>query len=603
MMTDNEIQANSPISYTVEEGEISSGEASPATIVETHTMDTGVQTTSQPQSTESSRPQSPESSPPKNLVMHIDNPANKPVKHTSLSEKKKGNAAKVKRAINQNVQFNPSNKTVANLAYPSNQVHATPLCQSTPVIQPTMQHLYYTNPYNNNNLYTHPPMPVFPPPIVYNPHLPESMPEPPSEINGTTPVHNRLVKPVNPIVEHYNQVQRGEISNTRPDNLRFPHAVTPRTNNPKSFFHLSTYEQSPSTHISETVWFKNDDPRFYANPDNEQYNPLLSFLNWANIPYENKLHNFHIHPIFKQQNRLPEFIPPEPCENLETIKNSTRNMGRAALYQQKFPQLKQFYSLTEKFLYNYNYRFFLRRNPSLDHAIAKASPDVHEYKIYIHEIFQLSFNFLHTIPKYVQCNNYNVHNLIYYTYLKNNNLPHENFIYINDQLTSPYFLKYAYTIKPQYMKGTLRNFDPVKKFYTYQPLEKPERLLIIPIEALEPAENYHSFHIESSILVKPVKKFTEFLGSRCPTVHEQEVRKAVKKTTIPHITPNLLYNALACVLGQNEDFLKELTEFKYLKYYPQHTNIVFNTHYSHFLFYIHPNVSKNCFKSQRQSLN
>ena len=60
MMTDNEFQADSPIRYTVEEGEIGFGAASPATIVETHTMDTVVQTTSQPQSTESSRPQSPE---------------------------------------------------------------------------------------------------------------------------------------------------------------------------------------------------------------------------------------------------------------------------------------------------------------------------------------------------------------------------------------------------------------------------------------------------------------------------------------------------------------------------------------------------------------
>ena len=179
-MTDNEFQVDSHISYTVEEGEISSGATSPAdTIVETHTMDTGVQTTSQPQSTEPSRPYSPESSRPKNLVVHIDNPADKPVKHTSLSDKRKGNAAKAKRAINQDVQFIPKNKSVANLAHLSNQVHATPLCQSTPVIQPTMQHHYYSDPYNNNNLYTHPPMPVSPPLIVYNSPMPEPMPEPP----------------------------------------------------------------------------------------------------------------------------------------------------------------------------------------------------------------------------------------------------------------------------------------------------------------------------------------------------------------------------------------------------------------------------------------
>ena len=89
-------------------------------------------------------------------------------------------------------------------------------------------------------------------------------------------------------------------------------------------------------------------------------------------------------------------MPPEPCENVKTIKNSTRNMGRDAIYQQIYPQLKHFYSLTEKFLYNYNYKFTPPKNQSLDHVIAKATQDVHAYKIYNHEIFQLGFNFLHT---------------------------------------------------------------------------------------------------------------------------------------------------------------------------------------------------------------
>ena len=147
-------------------------------------------------------------------------------------------------------------------------------------------------------------MPVYPPPAAFNPPMPapmpETMPEPPTELNGTTPVHNRLGKYVNPIIEHYNLVQRGEISNTRPNNLRFSLAVTPRSSNPKSFFHISTYEQSPSTHASETIWFKNDDPRLYADPDNEQYHPLLSFLNWSIIPYENQLHHFSIEEFHSQ---------------------------------------------------------------------------------------------------------------------------------------------------------------------------------------------------------------------------------------------------------------------------------------------------------------
>ena len=184
----------------------------------TQTMGTGVQTTS-------SRPQSPESSTrQQSLIVQIDNPADKPVKHTSLSDKRKSIAAKAKgqqQITNQEVQFHPNNKPVANLTFQSNQVQAIPLYQSTPLInsqnllQPTIQRHYYTHPYiKKSNPYTNPPMPVFPPPMVYNPPMPEQLPEPPTTryFNESTPVNERIViKPVNPIVERYNQVQRDKI--------------------------------------------------------------------------------------------------------------------------------------------------------------------------------------------------------------------------------------------------------------------------------------------------------------------------------------------------------------------------------------------------------
>ena len=261
--------------------------------------------------------------------------------------------------------------------------------------------------------------------------------------------------------------------------------------------------------ISETIWFKNDDPRLYANPD-----------------------NFRIEEFHSQQHRLPEFIPPAPCETVDTIKTSLRNMGRDVVHHQRYPQLKQFYSLTEKFLYRYNYKFTLRRKPSLDHVVARASQDTHAFKAYNHEMFQLSFNFLHPTPKDVQCNNFKVHetklvhNLIYYTYLRDN-LPHKNFIYNNDQMTSPYFLKFAYTINNKYMRGTLRNFYPVKNYYIFHSIDNLERPLMVPIEALEPVENYHTYHIQGSVPVKPIKKFIEYIGSRRPT--EQEKKRNCKK--------------------------------------------------------------------------
>ena len=241
-------------------------------------------------------------------------------------------------------------------------------------------------------------------------------------------------------------------------------------------------------------------------------------------------------------------------------------MGRDVVHHQRYPQLKQFYSLTEKFLYRYNYIFTLPRNPSLDHVTAKAS-QVTAFKAYVpHEIFQLSFNFLHPTPKDVQCNSFKIHetklihNLIYYTYLRDN-LSHKKFIYVNNQMTSPYFMKFENIIKNKYMKGTLRNFDPVKNYYIFQPIENPERPFIVPIEVLEPAENYHTYHINGSVPAKPVKKFIEYIGSRRPTDQEMEIQKAVK-ATIPHIIPNLLHDALAYFLSQNKEFFKEFTHNK-----------------------------------------
>ena len=85
-------------------------------------------------------------------------------------------------------------------------------------------------------------------------------------------------------------------------------------------------------------------------------------------------------------------------------------------------------------------------------------------------------------------------------------------------MTSPYFMKFAYNIKNKYMKGTLRIFDPVKNYYILQPLKYP-----VPIETLEPAENYHTYQIQGSAPANSVKKFIEYIGSRRPTDQELEL--------------------------------------------------------------------------------
>ena len=140
-------------------------------------------------------------------------------------------------------------------------------------------------------------------------------------------------------------------------------------------------------------------------------------------------------------------------------------------------------------------------------------------------------------------------------------------------MTSSYFMKLAYIIKNKYMKGTLRNFVHVKNYYIFQPIENPERPFMIPIEPLEPAENYHTYDVNGSVPAKPVKKFIEYIGSRRPTDQEMEIQKAVK-ATIPHIIPNLLHNALAYFLSQNKEFVKEFEELKQLSNYPQHIKLI-----------------------------
>ena len=257
----------------------------------------------------------------------------------------------------------------------------------------------------------------------------------------------------------------------RPNNLRFPHAVTPRSNNRKSFFHQSTNEQTPTKTVMETIWFQEKDPRTLNNPHNSKYNPLLSYRNCSEMPFDPRDYNFVITPLHNLKDRVSEYFPPLPSENTNAIKRSTKNMGRDKLHQSTYPILKQFYSLTERFMYDYHYEFKAPVNCTFDYLVANASQDLSAYSVFEHPIFQLSFNFLHPTPKDVQNNNYRVHetqlihNLIYYKFLRDKNInTTKSYIHINDQLTSPYFLNYRYKLKWEYTIGTLRNFDPIKNY-------------------------------------------------------------------------------------------------------------------------------------------
>ena len=407
---------------------------------------------------------------------------------------------------------------------------------------------------NTSNTYMSPPLPNYPPPV---------RPPPPSDnYPPQSNVRQRLFT-------------RQTVPNT--NNLRFPYAVTPRSNNRKSFFHQSTNEQTPTETVMETVWFQDKDPKTLSNPHGINYNPLLSYRNWSEMPFDSRSYNFFIAPLHTLKDRVSEFIPPLPSENTNTVKRSTKNMGRDKIHQSLYPKLKQFYSLTERFLYDYDYEFRLPRTCNFDFLVAKASQDLSAYSAFTqqHQIFQLSFNLLHPTPKDVQSNNYRVHetklihNLIYYTFLRDKQYTaSKSFIHINDQLTSPYFLNYSYRIKWSYTIGTLRNFDPIKNYYVFQSKDEPERPLMVPLEALEPCEEYHVYHLTGSVTTKAITNRLTFNNERKIPQTEKEICNALQ-ASITETPLQDVINLLGYYLSKDEYFLKEYNHYCERGNYPK----------------------------------
>ena len=160
-----------------------------------------------------------------------------------------------------------------------------------------------------NDTFVSPPLPNYPPPV-----------RPPS-LDDYTTVTNRIQNKA-----HHSWTATNP-HHIRPNNLRFPYAVASRSNNRKSFFHQSTNEQTPTSTVMETIWFQEKDPRNLSNPQNSNYNPLLSYRNWSEMPFDSRDYNFVITPLHNLKDRVSEYIPPLPSENTTTVKRSTKNMG------------------------------------------------------------------------------------------------------------------------------------------------------------------------------------------------------------------------------------------------------------------------------------
>ena len=211
------------------------------------------------------------------------------------------------------------------------------------------------------------PLPTYPPPVRPPPHD--------NYTTATNRIQNNAHRSWTATNPHH----------IRPNNLRFPYR--------KLFFHQSTNEQTPTTTVMETIGFQEKDPRTLNNPHNSNYNPLLSYRNWSQMPFDSCDYNTVIAPLHNLKDRVSEYFPPVPSENTTTVKRSTKNMGRDKLHQSTYPFLKQFYSLTERFMYDYDYEFKVPVNCTFDYLVAKASQDLSAYSVFEHQMFQLSFTF------------------------------------------------------------------------------------------------------------------------------------------------------------------------------------------------------------------
>ena len=167
-----------------------------------------------------------------------------------------------------------------------------------------------------------------------------------------------------------------------------------------------------------------------------------------------------------------------------------------------------------------------------------------------------------------------IHNLIYYTFFRDKaNYTRKSYILINHQLTSPYFFNYGHKLKCDYTDGTLRNFDSIKIFYIFQPKYASERPLIMPLEALEQREDYHTYHLEGSVTNQAFLNRVEFHTERTNTDLENRSQKAVK-ASIAKISIDNLIDMLLDLLSKDDHFMNEYNKSKNSTNPPDETDIL-----------------------------
>ena len=245
-------KADSPLSYDVEEGELSSGSgrSSPGTIRD-NACECGTQTDDH---IDKSHPRETV----KTMRVEVENTRCEQLTQTALNQQTPQEIARIisEKVVKPKQSDVRRNQESFRTRKPNDITE-----QSTS----TSTHSYQNNrpqirsqKNNQNDTHMSPLLPNYPPPVR------------PSPLEEYTTDSNIMQQRVQQCWFERNS------SHIRPNNLSFPYGITPRSNNRKSFFHQSTIEQSPTAIVMETIWFPEKDSRTLNNPHSSNSIKLIT---------------------------------------------------------------------------------------------------------------------------------------------------------------------------------------------------------------------------------------------------------------------------------------------------------------------------------------
>ena len=82
------------------------------------------------------------------------------------------------------------------------------------------------------------------------------------------------------------------------------------------------------------------------------------------------------------------------------------------------------------------------------------------------------------------------HHKIYSDFLNEKETSELQFIYMNRRFSAPLSYHSNYIVNPEYTVGTIRNYDPIKKYYILASYKHPDRPCFVPQEALTVTNDY-----------------------------------------------------------------------------------------------------------------